>query len=98
MAYVSNPQNSLREIVIYASQVKQGEIDLSGNFEGGWERLAHFPKSGISGRIAYIKSRYNVDRQNGQKDQRQSSALGNTDVARSRLPDVGVLLAEGLSS
>jgi len=30
--YVSNPQGSLHQIIIYASQVKQGQIDLSGDF------------------------------------------------------------------
>jgi hypothetical protein len=60
--YVSNPQKSLHEIIIYASQIKQGEIDLSGDFEGCWKRLAYFTKSGISGWVPYIKSRCDVGR------------------------------------
>jgi len=35
--YVLNPQKSLHEIIIHASQIKEGEIDLSGDFEGGRE-------------------------------------------------------------
>jgi hypothetical protein len=76
-AYISNPQNSLHEIIINASQVKQGEIDLSSDFEGDRERLACFPKSGISGWEPYIKSRRDIGRQDGEKDQRPTSALGN---------------------
>lgn len=96
--YVSNPQGSLHQIIIYASQVKQGQIDLSGNFEGRWKRLAYFPKSGIPGWVSYIKPCCDVGRQDREQDQRQTSALGNTDSAGGGLPDIGILLTEGLSS
>jgi len=46
--YIPNPQRSLHEIVIYTSQIEQGEIGLSDYFEGGWKRLAYFSESGIS--------------------------------------------------
>jgi len=60
--YVSNPQDSLHEIVIHASQIKQGEVDLSGDSKGGWKRLAYFPKSGIPGWVQYIKPCRDVSR------------------------------------
>ena len=58
--YVSNPQNSLHEIVIYTSQIEQGKIDLSDDFEGCRKRLAHFTESGISGWVTHIKSRCDI--------------------------------------
>ena len=79
--YVSDPQKSLHKIVIYTSQIEQGEIDLSGDFEGDWKQLAHFPKSGIPGRALDIKPCCDVDRQHREEDQHQTSALGNTDSA-----------------
>jgi len=60
--YVSNPQNSLHEIVIYASQIEKGGIDLSDYFEGCWKRLAYFTESGISGWVTYIKPCCDIDR------------------------------------
>ena len=60
--YIFDPQNSLHEIIIYTSQIKQGKIDLSGYFEGCWKRLAYFTESGISGWVAHIKSCCDVNR------------------------------------
>ena len=52
----------------------------------------------MSGWVSYIKPCHHVSRQNGEQDQRQTSPLGNTDIVGGRLPDIGVLLAKGLSS